>query len=54
MWDGDDALMSVFNPLDAKNPSRLDGANRKVIAQGWRWGALDVGDQALMRGFVTA
>lgn len=49
-----DALMSVFNLPDAKNPSRLDGTNQRVIAQGRRWGALDVGDQALMRGLVTA
>ena len=54
MWGSRNALMSVFNPPDAKNPPRLAGAIQRVIAQGWRWGALDVGDQALMRGLVTA
>lgn len=53
MCGRDDALMSVFNPRGMKNCSRPSGAIQRVIAQGWRWGALDVGDQALMRGLVT-
>jgi hypothetical protein len=38
MWARRNALMSVFNLLDAKNPSRLDGTNQRIIAQGWRRG----------------
>src|SRR3954452_4749119 len=53
MWDARDALISV-TPGRAKSLAPRDGAAPRVIAQGWRWGALDVGDQAPMRGLVTA
>jgi hypothetical protein len=45
--------MAVFNHANAKISLRLNGANPKVIAHVWRWGDLDVGDQAPIHGLVV-
>jgi transposase-like protein len=43
-----------FQPPGRRKSFAPWGAQYKVIAYGWRWGALDVGEQALMRGLGTA
>ena len=44
----------AFSRLRACKIFRTAMGRLKVIAHWWRWGALDVGDQALMRGLDTA
>ena len=46
--------MSVFKTLDAKNYPHRWSVCWSMIAHRWRRSAVDVGDQALMRGLATA